>query len=143
MTGPSHDRAGFALLTVLLGLIVLVFISATAASLAALARRSARGALDTVTAEAAVEGGLSTLESAVPDLPGSSLAIGLSPPPPPGWVGRRTLVRLAGNLVLVRVNVERPAGAGRLAARSEGEAIWQLGDSGRLVRVPGGWVSGP
>jgi len=143
MTGIRGRRRGSALLAVLLGLVVLAILAATAASLAAVSRRSARGALDTVAGEAAVEEGLVVAGAAVPATPGASLEVGFSPPPPAGWTGRRTLTRLAGGLVLIRVTVERPASGGRILARSGGAALWLIGDSGRLAREPGGWVADP
>jgi len=142
MTGIRRRR-GTALLTVVLGLAVLAVLAVTAASLAALSRRSARGALDTVAGEAAVEEGLVASGSPVPATPGTSLELGLSPPPPAGWTGHRTLTRLAGGLVLIRVTIERPGSGGRVLARSGGAALWLIGDSGRLAGAPGGWVADP
>jgi hypothetical protein len=143
VTGLRGDQAGSALLAVLLGLTLLCFIGATAASLAALSRRSARGALDAVAGEAAVDEGLSAIQLPVPGAPGSTFEVGLSPPPPTGWVGDRELTRLSGGLVLVRVTVERGAREGAIVARSEGMSLWQISDSGQLALVPGGWVADP
>jgi hypothetical protein len=143
VTGVPRHRRGSALLGVLLGLVVLAILAAMAASLAALSLRSAGGALDTVAGEAAVEEGLVVAGVPVPETPGSSLEVGYSPPPPAGWIGHRTVTRLAGGLVLVRVTVERQAPGGRVLARSGGGALWLIADSGGLDRVPGGWVGDP
>ena len=139
MTGTRH---GSALLAVLLGLVVLALLAVTAATLAAISLRSARGALDTVAGEAAVEEGLVAPGLPVPVAPGASLELGASPPPP-GWIGHRRVTRLASGLVIIRVTVERPTPGGRILARAGGAALWLIGDSGRLVQEPGGWVADP
>jgi hypothetical protein len=140
---PPRDLAGSALLAVLLTLTVLAFLAVIATSLAAISRRSARGALDAVTGEAAVEEGLATPGPPVPATPGATMEVGLAPPPPGGWVGRRMLTRLAGGLVMVRATVERRGTGGVVLARSEGISLWLIGDSGSVTRAPGGWVLGP
>ena len=140
MTGNRH---GSALLAVLLGLVVLALLAATAATLAAISQLSARGALDTVAGEAAVEEGLMAPGALFPTTPGASLELGFSPEPPAGWVGHRTVTRLAGDLVILRVSVERPAPGGRILARAGGASLWLVGDSGSPVLEPGGWVADP
>jgi hypothetical protein len=143
MTTRPRTQAGSALLAVLLGLIVLTFIATIAACLAALSRRSARGALDAVSGDAAIEAELEAPGPPVPPLPGSSLELGFHAPPPAGWVGHRTVTRLASGMVMVRAAVERPADGGVILARSEGFSLWLIGDSGRVTLAPGGWVSDP
>lgn len=143
MTGQGRDRAGAALLAVVMGLVVLALIATTMVSLAWISLRSGAGSLDTVMGEAALEDGLNTTGWAVPITPGASLEGGLFSPLPQGWVGRRRITRLASGLVLVQVAVDRPTPAGGPLAHSEGAMLWQVGDSSRLVPAPGGWASGP
>jgi hypothetical protein len=143
MTDSGHDRAGAALLAVLLGLVALALIATTTVTLAWISRRSGAGSLDTVMGEAALEDGLNATGGPVPTTPGESLEGGLTGPLPRGWVGRRRVTRLSSGLVVVQVSVDRPVPGGGLLAHSEGAALWQVGDSGRPVAAPGGWASGP